>query len=99
MYRPASLLRWSLPLALLLSAAARGADDPTKSEDWPRFRGPQLNNLSPDKGLLKKWPKDGPKVVWKATNIGSGYSSVTVAGDRVYTIGNRRSKSYLVALD
>ena len=99
MSQPASLLRWSLPLALVLTVAARGADDPTKPTDWPRFRGPQLNNLSPDKGLLKKWPKNGPPVVWKATKLGGGYSSVTVAGDHVYTIGNRRNKSYLVALD
>ena len=99
MLRPASLLRCSLPLTLLLTATAPGADDPSKASDWPRFRGPQLNNLSPDKGLLKKWPKDGPPVVWKATKIGSGYSSITVAGDRVFTLGNQGNKTFIVALD
>lgn len=99
MLRPASLLRWSLPLALLLTATIHAADDPSKLADWPRFRGPKLNNLSPDKGLLKKWPKDGPPVVWKATKIGSGYSSITVAGDRVFTLGNRNDKTFIVALN
>src|SRR6185369_6004777 len=49
-------------------------------------------------GLLKEWPKDGPPLVWQAKGLGSGYSSITVAGERVFTVGNQRGKSYLVAL-
>lgn len=98
MLHPACPLRCSLPLALLLLGSRAAAADKATA-DWPRFRGPNLNNRSPDKGLLKEWPKDGPPVVWKATKLGSGYSSVTVAGDRVFTLGNKGPKSFLVALD
>jgi outer membrane protein assembly factor BamB len=67
--------------------------------DWPCFRGAKRDNHSPDKGLLKAWPKDGPKLVWKATDVGQGFSSVSVAGERVYTMGNVDRVSYIFALD
>src|SRR4051812_24780478 len=67
--------------------------------DWPQYRGSDRSNVSPDKGLLKEWPKDGPKLVWKATGVGQGFSSVSVAGGRVYTMGNKDGNAYLFAID
>src|SRR5262245_35462496 len=67
--------------------------------DWPSWRGPKRDNLSPDTDLLKEWPKDGPPVLWKATGVGSGYSSMTIAGNRIFTVGNKNRLSYLVCLD
>jgi outer membrane protein assembly factor BamB len=87
----------SASLALILVCESAAAE--RQGADWPRFRGPKLNNISPDKGLLKEWPKDGPPVVWKGTGIGSGFSSVAVAGDRVYTLGNKNRTTHLVAID
>ncbi len=84
-------------LALTLAAGAALAED--NRPDWPRFRGPNLDNHSPDKGLLKEWPSDGPPLAWKATGLGSGFASVTVAGDRVYTLGNKGPRTLLFALD
>ena len=55
------------------------------ASDWPQFRGPQRDNVSKDTGLLKSWPKDGPPLAWKAQGLGRGYSSLSVAGDRIYT--------------
>lgn len=65
-------------------ALAAGAD-PSVGTDWPQFRGPQQNGVSPEKGLLRSWPESGPKVVWKKP-IGSGFSTVTVVGDALYTL-------------
>jgi outer membrane protein assembly factor BamB len=80
-------------------AVCHAADTPTtKSTDWPQFRGPNRDDISPDKGLLKKWPKDGPKVVWKATGIGDGFSSVAVVGDKVFTMGDKDGSSWIFAL-
>ena len=39
-------------------------------------------------GLLKEWPKDGPKLLWQQKNIGSGYSTPAVVGDRLYLLSN-----------
>src|SRR5262245_29430348 len=77
----------SLTALLLLGAglAAAAAAEPSVGTDWPRFRGPQQNGVSLEKGLLRSWPESGPKVLWKKP-IGSGFSSVTAVGDALYTL-------------
>ena len=55
--------------------------------DWTRWRGPDLNGISAETGWLAKWPDDGPKRLWKA-KVGTGFSSVSVANGKVYTLGN-----------
>jgi outer membrane protein assembly factor BamB len=67
--------------------------------DWPQFRGPNRDDRSSDKGLLKQWPRDGPPLVWKGTGVGDGHSSLAVAGERIYTLGNKGAVSQLHALD
>lgn len=48
--------------------------------DWPRFRGPNGDCTSDEKGLLREWPKEGPKVLWRFT-LGTGWSPPSVAGN------------------
>ena len=55
--------------------------------DWTRWRGPDLNGISSETGWLAEWPDDGPKRLWKA-KVGTGFSSVSVANGKVYTLGN-----------
>lgn len=62
---------------------------PLHAEDWPQWRGPQRDGTSSEAGLLAEWPKDGPKLVWQRTDIGSGYSTPSVAGDKVYVLSNQ----------
>jgi outer membrane protein assembly factor BamB len=80
-------------LALLVCAAAAHA------ADWPQFRGPDRDNVSKDTGLLKSWPKDGPPLAWQAKGLGGGYSSLSIVGDRIYTLGNKDKFSHVVALE
>jgi hypothetical protein len=54
------------------------------SDDWPQWRGPNRDGHSPDKGLLNEWPAEGPKLAWKATGLGIGYTNVAVVGDRIF---------------
>src|SRR6266478_5829620 len=58
------------------------------ASDWPQWRGLQRNGLSPEIGLLKEWPKAGPTLHWKVADVGSGYSTPAVVGDRLYLLGN-----------
>ncbi len=67
--------------------------------DWPQFRGPNRDDVSKETGLLQSWPADGPKRVWQAKGLGHGYSSVSVVGDRIYTLGNADNISKMFALD
>ena len=68
------------------------------SGDWPQFRGPNRDNISTEKGLLERWPQGGPRLAWKATGLGEGYSSVAVAGDTVFTMGTNGRDEHLYAL-
>lgn len=54
---------------------------------WPGWLGKNRDGHSPDTGLLKGWPEGGPKLLWKLDNLGSGWSSVAVADDRLYITG------------
>jgi outer membrane protein assembly factor BamB len=78
------------------AAAAGGA---AAEADWPGFRGRNRDGRSPDKGLLKQWPADGPKLLWKAGNTGSGFSGPAVAGATVYITGDVGGKLVLTAFD
>jgi hypothetical protein len=44
---------------LLLSAGRAFADG------WPQWRGPNWDCTSKEAGLLKEWPKDGPRLLWQ----------------------------------
>src|SRR4030095_2935528 len=59
-----------------------------EADDWPQWRGPQRNGISRETGLLKEWPKNGPKLLWRVTDAGSGYSPPAVVADRLYLLGN-----------
>jgi len=81
---------WSLPLLFGCALAApRVADDfhPHKY-DWPQWQGPQRTAISQEKGLLKTWPKEGPRLAWKATGLGEGFVTPSIAAGRVFLMGN-----------
>ncbi|MEN9677801.1 MAG: hypothetical protein RIS76_3697 [Verrucomicrobiota bacterium] len=56
--------------------------------DSPQWRGPSRDGSAAETGLLPQWPQEGPKLTWKVTHCGSGYSTPAVAGDRIYLLGN-----------
>jgi len=88
--------------SLLLASFA----SPLFADDWPQFRGPNRDGVSKEKGLLQSWPAGGPPLDWSVKGLGSGYSTVSVAKDRIYTLGNLPDKekkrgdlTYLIALN
>ncbi len=62
----------------LLAAVTQGAN----GGDWPRWAGPNANCTSDEKGLLREWPKEGPKVLWRIP-VTAGSNHPSVAGDDV----------------
>lgn len=82
-------------LPLLLATVITTAS----SADWPRFHGPNNDNISPDTGLMKTWPEGGPSRIWETAGIGEGYSTVAIAGDRIYTTGAIDGDCVITALD
>jgi outer membrane protein assembly factor BamB len=82
--------------ALLLSLTSVAL---TAAGDWPQFRGPNRDGASAETGLLQDLPPGGPPLAWKATGLGIGYSTVSVVGKRIYTIGEDTNSSSVVALN
>src|SRR5262249_23568718 len=84
-----------LPLALVCATASVFADP----GDWPGWRGPERTGVSSETGLLQSWPEGGPKLLWKATGLGGGYATPSVANGRVFVMGSKEDEEFLLALD
>jgi len=67
--------------------------------DWPQWHGPDRTNVSTETGLLKQWPKGAPPMVWSISNLGRGYGSVAIQGDRIYVQGTQISSSVVFCLN
>ena len=87
-----------LLLAVLLLCLAQQALAQTAAL-WPQWRGPNRDGVSKETGLLKQWPAEGPPLVWKATGAGRGYSSFSVANGKLYTLGLRGDREFVIAFD
>jgi outer membrane protein assembly factor BamB len=82
----------SLSLWLLLAGAGLVFFASTgRADDWPQWLGPDRDAVWREKGLLDKFPKDGPKVLWRQP-IHNGYGGPAVVGDRVYVMERERPK-------
>ena len=55
------------------------------AQDWPQYLGPNRNNTSPQKGILRTWPASGPEVLW-AVNVGPGYGGPVIKAGKVYLL-------------
>jgi outer membrane protein assembly factor BamB len=87
-----------LTFVVTAPAAPQGAGA-RATADWPSWRGPKRDALSPDTALLKSWKPGGPPLAFKASGLGGGFSSVAVAGGRIYTLGDKDGSQHLLALD
>ncbi len=92
-----ALLVMTLPLGIMpADSTEKAAGEPAL--DWPQWRGANRDAVSSETGLLKKWPEGGPQVVWRVP-IGAGYSGVSVAKGKLYTLWDEKGKQYLFSLD
>ena len=66
--------------------------------DWPQFRGANQNGISTETQWNPQALSKGGKIAWK-TNLGAGYASVAISGDRVFTVGNKENQDTVYALN
>lgn len=86
-------------LVLVVLASALTIYASAAEEEWPGWLGPQRNGKSPDKGLLKEWPAEGPELLWKVDGIGKGFSSPSISGGMVYITGDLDGELMIFAFD
>jgi hypothetical protein len=95
MNRCAITIRW-IPTTLLFLVAF--SDRRALAEDWPCWRGLHRDGISRETGLLKQWPKDGPRQLWQV-ELSGGFSSVVVAGGRVFAQTKEKNQEVVLCLD
>jgi outer membrane protein assembly factor BamB len=75
------------------------------TNEWAQWRGPNRDAVCTETGLLKAWPKDGPRLIWNARavngtdNVGKGYASIAITGGKIYTLGDRDGQGSVICLD
>src|SRR5262249_541719 len=55
------------------------------------------DGVSPEKGLVTPWPKEGPRAVW-TRRVGAGYSMPTVSRGRAFLFDRVRTKNRLTCV-
>jgi outer membrane protein assembly factor BamB len=91
-----------VPLVLASSAAAATEKDgpiASPEPDWPQWNGPRRDGISLEEGLLPAWPEGGPRLLWKVDNLGRGWSSPIVVGDRLFVTGDVDDDLVVFAFD
>ena len=81
---------WVVALSVLVSGA--------EAQDWPALRGAEGVELVTRDGILKQNSDVELKVRWKR-QLGSGYSSVVIVGDRLVTLYSDEDKDFVGCFD
>ena len=87
------LVRTSSAFLLFLSLLTSSSS----ALDWPQWRGPNRDGKSTDTGLLQEWPVSGPPLSWTASGLGRGFSSVSLADGRIFTMGDAENDQHVIA--
>lgn len=78
------------------SQTAEAADSSSIGSQMPEqfgWRGPHRDGIYNETGLLKKWPANGPELLWEASDLGKGFSSPVIVGDRLYITGDSQDET------
>ncbi len=70
---------------------------PSHGADWPNYHGPEHDNHYKQSDWSTQWENNTPRNIWEA-QVGTGFSSVSIVGDRVYTMGHKNGKDSVIAL-
>ena len=69
-----------------------------ENTDLPRLMPLDNNNVYNAKGLLRAWPKDGPKELWRV-EVGEGKAAVTEVNGRAFTAAQFDGKQWALCLN
>lgn len=89
--------------SVIAGTAAPGAPLPLPpkqpgSVTWNRWRGPHFNGISHETDWVAEFPRNGPKMLWRQ-KVGVGFSSLAIANERVYTMGNRNDRDIVTCIE
>lgn len=86
-------------IIVLIGTLFCGITSAQEKSEWPNFHGLSRDNKSSETGLLKKWPENGPKLLWTVEGLGRGYSCVSIAEGYLFTSGVVDKQTVVFAFD
>jgi outer membrane protein assembly factor BamB len=86
-----------LAIALALAAGTAVVTAQTRSGDWPQWRGPHRDGVAPPLAIPRAWPDELTRK-WKV-DVGLGYATPILVGNRLYSYSRREDDEVLAALD
>ena len=95
--RALSILIFATTMIACGSAAAGGGGE-SEGPDWPRWRGPDGNGVTVDSSFRPHKLGSKTKIAWQV-DVGAGFSSPSIRGDRLYTMGNAGGADSVYCLD
>lgn len=89
-----SIVRTCLAVSMLFVCVAGSIAQ--EQYQWPQWQGPTRDSICPEKGLLTKWPADGPKLLYQQKGFGDGYSTPVIQNGIIYGMSWRGEKGSMV---
>jgi outer membrane protein assembly factor BamB len=68
-------------------------------QEISQWRGDNRDGIYNESGLQKKWPEEGPKLIWHFDDLGDGHTSAAVTNSMVVISGMVGDKGFVYALD
>lgn len=81
-----------LLICIVFTTSVLSAQTPTK------WRGENNSGIYNETGLLKKWPVNGPEIIWSFEGLGEGHSSPVFANGQIYISSMIDSIGYIFVL-
>jgi len=72
---------------------------PALAQKNSQWRGENRDGVYNETGLLKEWPADGPELLWSFDGLGDGYTSVSIANEKIYITGLEEDSLVLFVFD
>lgn len=85
-----TLLKTLFLLLIGIQASAQGIT---------QWQGPNRDGTYNEKGLMKQWPAEGPKLLWHFDELADGHASAAVTSSAVYTAGMVGDQGFIYAFD
>jgi len=85
---------WRLALIAVFCTTPTGY-----ATDWPAFRGPNANGISPETGLNLAWKEKPPRVLWAARLHAESYGGPAAAAGRLFLLDHKGDQEVVRAFD
>ncbi len=89
-------MRFWFSCLFLTSGLVLGQNRAT-ADDWPGFLGPFGTSVSPEKGIINPWPKEGLKIIWHK-KLNAGYGPPAVGNGKLFLFDRHDNQARLSCL-